>query len=113
GTLVPAHLGGLVAAAAVVAVALLGVLFMFAVSWMLTRSVLRGEATSFSLELPPYRPPRLLQTLYTSLIDRTAIVLWRAVVFALPAGAAIWLISNIQLGELSLATRLVHGLDPV
>ncbi len=41
---------------------------------------------TFSLELPPYRPPRVLQTLYTSLIDRTIIVLWRAVVFALPAG---------------------------
>ena len=41
----------------------------------------------FSLELPPYRPPRILQTLYTSLIDRTMYVLWRAIVFALPAGA--------------------------
>jgi ferrous iron transport protein B len=34
----------------------------------------------------PYRPPRILQTLYTSLIDRTLIVLWRAVVFAAPGG---------------------------
>ena len=113
GTLVPARLGGIVAAAAVVGVALLGVLFMFVVSWVLTRSVLKGEATSFSLELPPYRPPRVLQTLYTSLIDRTAIVLWRAVVFALPAGAAIWLVSNIHLGGDSIATHVVRGLDPV
>jgi ferrous iron transport protein B len=36
---------------------------MFLASWMLSRTVLRGEATSFSLELPPYRPPRILQTL--------------------------------------------------
>ena len=50
--------------------------------------MLRGEVSTFSLELPPYRPPRILQTLYTSLIDRTLIVLWRAVVFAAPAGAA-------------------------
>jgi ferrous iron transport protein B len=114
GTLVPAHLAGITAAGAVVGIALLGVFFMFAVSWGLTRSVLKGEATTFSLELPPYRPPRILQTLYTSLIDRTAIVLWRAVVFALPAGAAIWLISNIHLGGgVSLATGLVGALDPV
>ncbi len=113
GTLVPAHLAGLVSAAAVVGIALLGVLFMLGVSWALTRTVLKGEATTFSLELPPYRPPRILQTLYTSLIDRTAIVLWRAVVFALPAGAVIWLISNIQVGDASIATHLVGWLNPV
>jgi ferrous iron transport protein B len=113
GALAPPHLAGVTAAGAVVGVALLGVFFMLAASWLLTRTVLRGEATSFSLELPPYRPPRVLQTLYTSLIDRTAIVLWRAVVFALPAGAVIWLISNITFGGASLATHIVHSLNPI
>ena len=113
GALVPAALGGLVSAAAVVTVTLLGVAAMFGASWLLTRTVLRGEATSFSLELPPYRPPRLLQTLYTSLIDRTLIVLWRAVVFAAPAGAAIWLVSNLGWGGRSAAEHLIAGLDPV
>jgi ferrous iron transport protein B len=112
GTLVPARLAGIVAASAVVAIALLGVLVMLATSWALTRTVLRGEATTFSLELPPYRPPRVLRTLYTSLIDRTAIVLWRAVVFALPAGAVIWLASNVHLGGASVATYLVGILQP-
>jgi len=112
GTLAPAHLAGVLSAAAVVFVALLGIFFMFLTSWLLSRSVLKGEATSFSLELPPYRPPRIFQTLYTSLIDRTFIVLWRAVVFALPAGAAIWLIANIPSGEGTLAENLVNGLDP-
>jgi ferrous iron transport protein B len=113
GTLAPAHLAGVTAAGAVVAVAVLGVLFMLGASWLLTRTVLKGEATSFSLELPPYRPPRVLQTLYTSLIDRTAIVLWRAVVFALPAGAVIWLISNVKVSGASLAVHIVNGLDPL
>ena len=86
---------------------------MFLASWGLSRTVLRGEATSFSLELPPYRPPRVLQTLYTSIIDRTLIVLWRAVVFAVPAGAAIWLVSNITVGGASLAHHFVGFLDPM
>jgi ferrous iron transport protein B len=86
---------------------------MFGASWLLTRTVLRGEATSFSLELPPYRPPRILQTLYTSIVDRTLIVLWRAIVFAAPAGAVIWLISNVTIGGESLASYMVRGLDPV
>ena len=112
GALAPAHLAGVVSAAAVVGIALLGIVAMFAVSWLLSRTVLRGEATSFSLELPPYRPPRVLQTLYTSVIDRTLIVLWRAVVFAIPAGAVIWLVSNIQVGGVSLAAHGVSWLNP-
>ena len=113
GALAPARLAGLVSAAAVVGIALLGVASMFVASWGLSRTVLRGEASSFSLELPPYRPPRVLQTLYTSLIDRTLIVLWRAVVFAAPAGAVIWLIANIHLGGASVAEHVVAWLNPI
>jgi ferrous iron transport protein B len=113
GALAPAYLGGLISALAVVSVALLGVFLTFAVSWVLSRTVLRGEGSMFSLEMPPYRPPRLLQTLYTSLIDRTLFVLWRAVVFAVPAGAVIWLISNIPVAGDSLAGQLILWLDPV
>ncbi len=113
GALVPTAFAGLVSATAVVAVTLIGVGMMFFASWLLTHTVLRGEATSFSLELPPYRPPRVWQTLYTSLIDRTLIVLWRAVVFAAPAGAVIWLIANVNLGGDSVAAHLINGLDPV
>ncbi len=95
GALVRAELAGLVSALAVVGIAVLGVLLSFAVSWGLSRTVLKGEVSTFSLELPPYRPPRVLRTIYTSLIDRTAYVLWRAIVFAAPAGAIIWLIANV------------------
>ncbi|MDE2975953.1 MAG: ferrous iron transporter B [Acidobacteriota bacterium] len=112
GGLVPAHVAGAVSALSVVAVAVLGVVLTFAVSWFLSRTVLRGEASAFSLELPPYRPPRVLQTIYTSIIDRTLIVLWRAVIFAAPAGAVIWLLGNIRAGEASLAEGLIGVLDP-
>ena len=113
GALAPAHLAGLASASAVVGIALLGVATMFMSSWLLSHTVLRGQATSFSLELPPYRPPRILQTLYTSIIDRTLIVLWRAVVFAVPAGAVIWLSSNVTLGSLSIAEHAVAWLNPL
>jgi ferrous iron transport protein B len=113
GGLVPAHLAGLVSATAVVSVAVLGVAMTFFVSWVLSRTVLKGEPSSFSLELPPYRPPRFWHTVYTSLIDRTLIVLWRAVVFAAPAGAVIWLTGNIHVGGASVAEHVVRGLDPI
>ena len=113
GSLAPKGWGGSIAALSVLVVALLGFGFALLTSWMLARTVLRGEATSFSLELPPYRPPNFWKTLYTSLIDRTLIVLWRAVVFALPAGAVIWLCANIPVGDVSLAAWFVERADPL
>ena len=113
GAAAPPYLAGLVSAGAVVSIALLGILLSLLVSWGLTKTVLKGEVSTCSLELPPYRPPRLLQTLYTSLIDRTAFVLWRAIVFAFPAGAVIWLVSNIHVGGLSLAEWFINTVDPV
>jgi ferrous iron transport protein B len=112
GALVPGYMAGAAAALAVVGVALLGVLLTLLVSWALSRSVLKGEASTFSLELPPYRPPRVLQTLYTSIVDRTLIVLWRAIVFAAPAGAVIWLISNVTIGGAPIAEYMINFLNP-
>jgi ferrous iron transport protein B len=112
GALVPAYLGGLVSALAVVGIALLGVALTFVINLALSRTWLKGEVSTFSLELPPYRPPRFWQTVYTSLIDRTLFVLWRAVVFALPAGAVIWLVSNITISGTSLAEYFIDFLNP-
>lgn len=113
GSLVPAHLAGFISALAVVGIALLGVLLTFVVSWALSRTLLKGEVSTFSLELPPYRPPRILQTIYTSMIDRTIFVLWRAVVFALPAGAVIWLSANVHIAGVSIAEHVIDVLDPL
>jgi ferrous iron transport protein B len=112
GSMVPAALGGLVSATAVVAVALLGIVLTFVTSWFLSRTILKGEASTFSLELPPYRPPKILQTLYTSIIDRTIFVLWRAIIFAVPAGAVIWLSANVMIGDQSIGEYIVNFMDP-
>ncbi len=113
GALAPAKWAGTVSMLAVISIAVLGIAFTFFTSWLLSKTLLKGEASFFVLELPPYRPPKFLQTLYTSLIDRTLIVLWRAVIFAMPAGAVIWLISNINIADQSIALWLINGLDPV
>jgi len=103
----------LVAAASVVGIVLVGVGFTLVVSWALSKTILRGEASAFTLELPPYRRPGIGRILYTSLIDRTLFVLWRAIVTAAPAGAVIWLLANLSVGGVSLATRTANALDPV
>jgi ferrous iron transport protein B len=112
GALVPPYMAGLISAMAVVGIALLGVFLTFGVSWVLSRTWLKGEVSTFSLELPPYRPPRIWQTIYTSVIDRTLIVLWRAIVFALPAGAVLWLGANITIAGTSIVEHLIDFLNP-
>lgn len=112
GAVVPTGLSQIVSTGSVIGIAVLGIGFTFAVSWFLSKTMLKGEASFFILELPPYRPPRIWQTIYTSLIDRTLIVLGRAVVFAAPAGAVIWLISNINIGDQSIAIWMIDGLSP-
>ena len=112
GVLVPPAWSSTVAMLGVIAIAILGIAFTFFTSWLLSLTLLKGKASFFTLELPPYRPPQLWQTLYTSLIDRTLVVLWRAVVFAAPAGAVIWLISNIMVHDQTVAVWIVEWLNP-
>lgn len=113
GAVVPAHIAGFVTAGAVVFVAVLGILLSLLVSWGLSKTILKGEASAFSLELPPYRPPRIMQTLYTSMIDRTLFVLWRAIVFAVPAGVVIWITANVTIEGVSLAEYFINWSNPV
>ena len=101
------------AAGAVVGIVGIGVVFTLAVSWALSRTILRGEASAFTLELPPYRRPGVLRILYTSLIDRTLFVLWRAVLTAAPAGAVIWILGNITAGGVSLDKHVADFLNPL
>jgi ferrous iron transport protein B len=113
GAAFPPAFASLAAAGAVVGVVLIGVVVTLAVSWALSRTILRGEASAFTLELPPYRRPGILRIIYTSLIDRTLFVLWRAMMTAAPAGAVIWILANIQAGDASLAQHTADVLGPL
>jgi ferrous iron transport protein B len=109
----PPVIASIAAAGAVVGVVVLGVGFTLLMSWGLSRTLLKGEASAFTLELPPYRRPGVARILYTSLIDRTLFVLWRAILTAAPAGAVIWLLGNIYVGGTSLATHSANALQPL
>ncbi len=106
-------LASVAVAGSIVMVVVLGVVFTLLVSAFLSRTFLKGEASAFTLELPPYRRPSIVQTLYTSLIDRTLIVLWRAIIVAAPAGAVVWVLANVTVGNGStLAAEICAFLDP-
>src|SRR5262245_26999860 len=113
GAAFPAAFASVAAAGAVVGIVILGVIFTLIVSWGLSRTILMGEASAFTLELPPYRRPGVARIIYTSLIDRTLFVLWRAILTAAPAGAVIWILGNINVGGASLAQHTAPFLDPL
>ena len=102
----------LTAALLLTAVIVLGVGLTFAATRLLSRTVLRGEASSFTLELPPYRRPQFGQVLLRSVLDRTVFVLGRAAAVAAPAGALLWCAANFEMGGVSMLSRSAALLDP-
>ena len=101
----------LVASGLLSLVVLFSVAATFAATKLLSVTVLKGAASSFVLELPPYRRPQLGQVLLRSVLDRTLFVLGRAAAVAAPAGLLIWLMANVQTGEGSLMALCAGVLD--
>jgi ferrous iron transport protein B len=97
---------------AVTFLVVIGIGVTLLVSYTLSKTLLKGVPSTFTLELPPYRVPKIGRLLYTSMIDRTLFVLFRAVVIAAPAGALTWLLSNIYIGDLSIVGHVAVFLNP-
>ena len=91
----------------------LGVTATFGATRLLSATALRGESTSYVLELPPYRKPQLGKILVRSLLDRTVFVLGRAAAVAAPAGLILWLLGSFSVGNVSLLRYLSDGIAPV
>ena len=101
------------AAGTFLACLLLAVAMTLLATRLLTATVLRGQPSAFTLELPPYRMPRVGQVLIRSLLDRTLFVLGRAVTVAAPAGLVIWTLANVTAGGVSLLSRAAAFFDPL
>ncbi len=95
------------------AVIALGVGATFAATWLLSRTILKGVPSSFTLELPPYRRPQIANVLVRSVLDRTLFVLGRAAAVAAPAGLLLWLMANVTLGGQSLLQHCAAFLEPL
>ena len=105
--------GGLGQAAVMTGLILFSAGMTLAVTKLLSVTLLRGEPSPFVLELPPWRPPRISQVLLRSLLDRTLSVLARAAAVAAPAGAVLWCLANIRLGEVGLLAHMAAALEPL
>lgn len=105
-------LNSLFASGLVVLLILLGIAMTFLISFIASKSFLKGTPSRFSLELPPYRKPQIGKIIIRSIFDRTLFVLGRAVAVALPAGAITWLLANISIGNTTILNHIANFLDP-
>ncbi|MGR6837320.1 nucleoside recognition domain-containing protein [Syntrophomonas erecta] len=91
----------------------LGVIITLIVSWLLSRTLLKGQPSSFALELPPYRKPKVGEVIVRSILDRTIFVLARAVIIAAPAGGLIWILANTTIGDGTILNIIAGWLHPL
>ncbi len=95
-----------------VGVILIGIFMTFLISKILSKTILKGYPSSFTLELPPYRKPQFGKVIIRSILDRSLFVLGRAVIVAAPAGLVIWLLANIDINNISLLNHCANVLEP-
>ena len=112
GTFASDRANSIVAALMVVALVVLGVVITLISSFILSKTILKGIPSSFTLELPPYRKPQIGRVIYTSIIDRTIFVLFRAMVVAAPAGLITYILSNVIIGDMSIVAHIANFLQP-
>ena len=103
----------LLAGVFVVLALVLSVSITLLVSSMLGKTILKGEASSFTLELPPYRKPQFAKVVVRSILDRTIFVLGRAISVSVPAGALIWLLQNITVADGTILSMFSNMLEPL
>lgn len=105
--------GALIQAGLLTALVGLCVAVSMLATWGLNRTILRGEASAFLLELPPYRRPKVGSILVRAMLDRTLFVLGRAAWVAIPAGMGLWVLANVPVGAGSALSLCARALEPV
>ncbi|MFS0782555.1 nucleoside recognition domain-containing protein [Bacillus sp. 1P06AnD] len=102
----------LMTSAILIGFVLIGVFVTLTVSWVLSKTALKGIPTHYTLELPPYRRPKFWDTILRASLDKTLLVLNRAIKVAAPAALLTWILANIDMGDTSILMHFVNFLDP-
>lgn len=92
---------------------LLSVIMTFAATAFLSNTFLKGETSSYTLEMPPYRKPQIRQVLVRSVFDRTLFVLGRSLTVAIPAGIVIYAMANVTVGGETVFKICSDFLEPI
>ena len=99
------------AALLLLAIIIISILITLIISKILSNTILKNESSGFTLELPPYRKPKILNTILRSILDRTIFVLLRAIYITIPAGIIIWFLTNITIHDKNLLLIISNTLE--
>ncbi|ULO06590.1 ferrous iron transporter B [Paenibacillus sp. 19GGS1-52] len=102
----------LTTASVLMGMVLIGIIVTLSVSWVMSKTALRGVPTHYTLELPPYRRPQIWKTILISSKEKSLNVLTRAIVVAAPAGIITWILGNIFVGGESVLNHMAAFFDP-
>ncbi len=106
-------IGGALGALILALIIVLSLALTLFVSNILSKTLLKGESSHYILELPPYRKPQISKVIINSVLNRTLLVLFRAVAVAFPAGVIIWLLANVTFGEVSILNQITSFFNPL
>ncbi|CQR53327.1 nucleoside recognition domain-containing protein [Paenibacillus riograndensis] len=93
-------------------IVLIGIIVTLTVSWVMSKTALRGVPTHYTLELPPYRRPQIWKTILITSKEKSLNVLTRAIVVAAPAGILTWILGNVMVGGDSVLNHMAAFFDP-
>ena len=85
----------------------------FIVTYLLSKTILKGYPGFFVLELPDYRRINIKKVFVNSFIYKSLSILKKTIVVSILAGIIIWTLNNIFINDISLYIRLIHFIDPL
>lgn len=91
---------------------ILSILISMMISYILSKTILKNSNNNYIMEMPKYKKPKVLKTIWESLKNRAVFVLIRALAVALPAGVIIWICGNIYIGDSTILSHIIAFLNP-
>ena len=85
----------------------------FIVTYLLSKTILKGYPGFFVLELPDYRRINIKKVFVNSFIYKSLSILKKTIIVSILAGIIIWTLNNIFINDISLYIRLIHFIDPL
>ncbi len=83
------------------------------VSNLLSKKVIKGLSSSFILEIPSYKKPKLKKIIINTFVEKIFIILKRTIIITIPTGILIWLLSNININNINLLNLITNFLNPI
>lgn len=90
---------------------LFGIIISLIVSLILSKTLLKGYPGFFILELPDYKRVNIKKVLKESINYKALSIIKKAILISAPSGLIIWLLTNININNLSLFNYLAKSLD--